>query len=562
MLRQFEPVADAVLTSKRGGSAPATVLVVMCLGVLVAQIDTSVVNLATHAIGAAFHAGVAPLQWVLDAYNVIYAVLLLSGGLAADLYGRRRAFTTGAAIMTMGSLVCAFAPHIGVLIAGRAITGVGAALLLPSSLAIIRVVWPEPAARGRVLGIWASCNGLAFAIGPTLGGQLIETFGWRSVFLLAVPLAIAAFITAWLAVPESADPQERHFDLPGQVLGALALGGFAFAAIASQDGGGEWVFALLLALLALLSFLQVERRRGPAALVPLGLFRIRAFSGAIVATATMTFGIYGMIFLLPLVWQSAMHLSPQEAGLALMPISLVFFATSTQSGRLVQRFGARAMTAGGTTLIGCGLVIVATTRAGGPMVLAQCGLVLAGLGMGLNSGPLFGIAVGSVGRERSGTASALINVARMTGATLGVALLGSIFRLLHGGQAGLRAAMMIGGFMPLCGALVAFGTVRQGGPAMQISRGKSMRMGPPVRCAGLLIGPIRVIAASVGRFLQKRRLAASRRSLLDADDRTLADLGISRAQAMFEVTSRPWKKSSDEGEASHDRTGPSGKDLA
>jgi MFS family permease len=138
----------------------------MCLGVLVAQIDTSVVNLATHAIGTTFRADMAPLQWVLDAYNLVYATLLLSGGLVADLYGRRRAFAIGAAVMALGSLACAFALDIGVLIAGRAVTGIGAALLLPSSLAIIRVVWPEPAARGRVLGVWASCNGLAFAIGP------------------------------------------------------------------------------------------------------------------------------------------------------------------------------------------------------------------------------------------------------------------------------------------------------------------------------------------------------------------------------------------------------------
>jgi len=561
MLRQFEPVANGMLTCKRIGSAPAIVMVAMCLGVLVAQIDTSVVNLAAHAIGTTFRAGVAPLQWVLDAYNMIYAVLLLSGGLVADLYGRRRAFATGAAIMTMGSLICTFAPHIGVLIAGRAITGVGAALLLPSSLAIIRVAWPEPTARGRVLGIWASCNGLAFAIGPTLGGQMIKTFGWRSVFLLVVPLAIAAFALAWLAVPESADPQERHFDLAGQVIGALALGGFAFAAIASRDGAREWVFASLLGLLALLSFLRVERRRGPAALVPLELFRIHAFSGAVAATATMTFGIYGMIFLLPLVWQSVMHLSPQEAGLALMPISLVFFATSTQSGRLAQRFGARAVTAGGTALIGCGLLIVAATRAGDPMLLAQCGLMLAGLGMGLNTGPLFGIAVGSVGRERSGTASALINVARMTGATLGVALLGTVFRLLHGGHAGLRAAMMIGGLVQLCGALIAFATIRQRGPATEAGRSKSARIALPTRFFGLLTGLYRTIAARVGRFLQRRRLAASRRWLLDADDRTLADLGISRAQAAFEATCRPREKSRCEGETSHSRMQPFEKNL-
>jgi MFS transporter, DHA2 family, methylenomycin A resistance protein len=174
----------------------------------------------------------------------------------------------------------------------------------------------------------------------------------------------------------------------------------------------------------------------------------------------MTFGMYGMVFLLPLVWQSEDHLTPREAGLALLAISLTFFVVSTQSGKLASRIGARVMTSGGTALIGCGLMIVASTQAGSPMILAQAGLVVAGLGMGLNSGPLFGIAVGSVGQERSGTASALINVARMAGATLGVAVLGTIFGLLHGGSEGLRVAMLIGGMVPICGAMAAFATIR------------------------------------------------------------------------------------------------------
>jgi MFS family permease len=322
----------------------------MCLGVLIAQIDTSVVNLATRAIGEAFGTGVAPLQWVLDAYNLVYATLLLSGGLVADMYGRRLAFAIGAAVMAAGSLACAFAPDIGVLIAARALTGIGAALLLPSSLAIIRVAWPDEAERGRVLGIWASCNGLAFAIGPTLGGLLIEGLGWRSVFLVVVPLAAAALALACTAVPESADPRDRHLDLPGQALGMLALGGLALAAIGSRGGGKDWIVGLSLAAPALPLFLWAERRRGRAALVPLDLFRTPAFTGAITATAAMTFGMYGMIFLLPLVWQLDGHLSARAAGLALMPVSLVFFVVSTQSGRLAQRLGRRAMTAGGTAL--------------------------------------------------------------------------------------------------------------------------------------------------------------------------------------------------------------------
>jgi EmrB/QacA subfamily drug resistance transporter len=426
----------------------------MCLGVLIAQVDTSVVNLARQPIGVAFGASVASLQWVLDAYNLVYAALLLTGGLLADLYGRRRAFVAGAAVMLVASFVCAFAPSIGVLIAARAGTGIGAALLLPSSLAIIRVVWPDRAARNRVLGIWASCNGLAFAIGPSLGGLLIRSFGWSSVFLLAVPLAVAALVLAWLAVPESADPANRHFDLAGQSLGAAVLGSLAFAAIAAHEGGHGWPVALVVAAVGLPLFLLVERRRGSGALVPLDLFAQPAFSGVFATTASMTFGMYGAIFLLPLVWQSSGLLRVDEAGLALLPASLAFFVVSTQSGHLGERLGLRAMTAGGTALIGLGLIVLSATQDGQQLGLAEFGFIVSGIGMGLNTGPLMSIAVGAVPPARSGTASSLINVARMTGATLGVAVLGTIY-----GIGGLEAAMLTGGIVQLCGAAVAWASV-------------------------------------------------------------------------------------------------------
>src|SRR5215469_220127 len=206
----------ATLPYIAGGTAnrQRLTLLTLCLAVLVAQVDTSVVNLAVRPIGQYFAASVGELQWVVDSYNLAYAVLLLTGGLLADLKGRRLIFMTGAAIFTAASLVCAFAPATGVLIAGRAIAGVGAALLIPASLAIIRVVWPDPAGRGRALGIWAGCNGVALAIGPTLGGVLIHQAGWRSIFLLVVPIGLAAVILALLSVPESADPQDRDFDAP------------------------------------------------------------------------------------------------------------------------------------------------------------------------------------------------------------------------------------------------------------------------------------------------------------------------------------------------------------
>ena len=196
--------------SQRRGSR--WVLTVLCLAVMVTQVDTPIVMLATQAIGAHFRASVPALQWVVDSYNLSYAALLLTGGLLADLRGRRRLFMAGLALFTAASLLCALAPSVGVLVLGRALAGAGAACMIPASLALVRVVWPDAAARNRVLGIWAACNGLSLAIGPSLGALLLQHFGWRSVFLAVVPLGVLALGGAWAWVPESADPQERAFD--------------------------------------------------------------------------------------------------------------------------------------------------------------------------------------------------------------------------------------------------------------------------------------------------------------------------------------------------------------
>jgi DHA2 family methylenomycin A resistance protein-like MFS transporter len=436
------------------------ILLTFCLGVLVAQVDTSVVNLAARPIGVAFNASVTALQWVLDAYNLAYAVLLLSGGLCADVFGRRLVFQAGAAVIAVSSIACVFAPDIGVLIAARGVMGVGSAMLLPASLAIVRVVWPEQAARRRALGVWASCNGLAFIIGPTLGGALIGRFGWQSVFLVAVPLAVAAFVLAPVVVPESADPKARSLDITGQILGAAALGGLVFAVIAFRDSGTAWIVSLAVSVVAFPLFLRVEHRSGAAALVPLDLFRDAAFRGAVTATAAMTFGIYGVIFMLPLVWQSSGYLNPRQVGLMLLCCAILFFAIAPRSGHLAQRIGVRVSVAGGTAVIGLGLLVLSITHLGQPLMWAGIGLGLTGIGMGINTGPLMAVAVDAVGPERAGTASSLINVARMAGATMGVAVLGAAFAACGGGAWGFTAAMLLGGLVQIGGALTAWATIR------------------------------------------------------------------------------------------------------
>jgi MFS transporter, DHA2 family, methylenomycin A resistance protein len=379
-------------------------------------------------------------------------------GAAAEWRAGRRSLRSpagvpgGAALLGLASLACAFAPTIGVLVASRVAAGIGAALLLPSSLAIVRVAWPEPRARRHALGVWASCNGLAFAIGPTVGGLLVQHFGWRSVFVLAVPFVLAASVLAGWVVPNSADPEGRVLDLRGQMFGVLVLGGLVFAAIDGHQGGVAWIWSLSAACFAAPLFVWVERRAGAAALVPLELFRQPPFCGAFAATAGMTFGIYGMIFLLPLLWQASGLLRPEGAGLALLPCALVFFLISPRSGHLTNRLGLRVMTAGGTAIVACGLMMLATTHAGRPLAVAEFALGLTGIGMGLNTGPLMSVAVDSVHAGRSGTASALINVARMAGATLGVAVLGAAFTLAGSGAAGFRAAMLMGAVVQLAGA--------------------------------------------------------------------------------------------------------------
>ena len=457
------PTVGAAKRTRRNGAwrdPRLLTLTALCLAVLIAQIDTSVVNLAVRPIGAYFGADIAALQWVVDAYNLVYAALLLTGGLLADLFGRRLAFMAGAGIFTAASVLCAVAPDILALIGGRAIAGLGAALLLPASLAIIRVAWPDEVERGRVLGIWASCNGLAFVIGPSVGGLMIDNLGWRSIFILVVPLGAAALALAAAAITETSDPKERRFDAAAQVFGAVALGSLAFAAIEVAAAPFLALGAFVVAVVALLLFIRVERRAGAAALVPLDLFRVPAFSGAVAATAGMTFGMYGVLFLLPPTWQSAAMLSPVGVGIALMPTALIFAVVSPFSGVLAEKLGGRLMIGGGVATIGGGLLVLAATAGLTSIAGAEVGLALTGLGVGIATGPLFGVAVGNVSAARSGTAGALINVARMAGATIGVAVLGAAFAVAHGGAAGLRVAMLCGGLVQLMCAGIAWKVIR------------------------------------------------------------------------------------------------------
>jgi len=446
-------------------SRPNLVLLAASLGVLIAQIDTSVVNLAVKPIAADLGSSVSAMQWMIDAYNLVYAALLLTAGALGDLYGRRRVFIVGIALLGIGSAVCAVAPGTAVLLAGRALQGLGAALEVPMSLVLLSLAFPEAAARQRALGIWASCNGLAFIVGPTLGGLLVEAIGWRSVFYLILPLCVPAVLLARKGIAESASPAGRRLDVGGQLAAIAALGGLAFAAIEGAHLG--WGSPLVLgaagvAAAGAAAFVLVERR-SPHGLVPFELFGNAQFSASLAIAGLMTFCMYAVIFLMPLSFQAMRGDSALVAGLRMLPMSVAFFLVSQKSGRIVGAIGARASLAGGMALIALGQVLCAFAPAGaaGGWEVAL-GFCITGVGLGLGTAPVNSAAMANAPKERAGTASGLLNTARMVGATLGIAILGAVFAHFAGQGAagegflpGLRAALLLGSAGTIAGAAIA-----------------------------------------------------------------------------------------------------------
>lgn len=439
------------------------VLLTMCGGVFLAQLDSSVVFLGLRHIGVDLHAGISEMQWVLDSYNLVYAAFLLTGGTLGDLYGRLRIFACGVALIVLGSLVCALAPDGTTLIAGRAAAGLGAALEVPSSLAIVSLAFPDTAARGRALGVWASCNGIAMAIGPSVGGLLVDNVGWRSIFFLSVPIGLLTLLLGYRYVDESRHPKGRHLDPAAQVLAVVGLGALAFVTIEGQHRG--WASPLVIgmaiaAVVAAAAFIRLEHGR-PGAMVPLDIFRNTPFNAALAVAGLMTFGMYSMLFLMPLYFQAITGAAAFAAGLDLLPVSLTFVLVSQCSGALMHRLGARAMLVGGMGFMGTGLLALTQISATSPMLYLQGALIVIGAGLGLNTGPVNAVAVAAVPASRSGTASGLLNTARMVGATMGIAILGAIYaaHAQPGGTpamiAGLRSAFLGGATGELTGAMIA-----------------------------------------------------------------------------------------------------------
>lgn len=450
---------------------PRLVLIAASLGVLFAQIDTSVVNLAVKSISTDLHAGVSEMQWVIDSYNLVYASLLLTAGTLGDLYGRRRIFVLGIVLFVAGTLMCALAANSMILIGGRVVSGIGAAFEVPMSLVLLTIAFPDRKERAHALGVWASCNGLAFIIGPIVGGWLVNAIGWRSIFYVILPVCVAAVILAYRAIRESAEPKGRALDLPGQCLAIIGLAAFSFAAIEGTHWG--WTSQPILStagvgIAASVLFVWVEART-PGPMLPLEFLRRPVFSASLAIAGLMTFGMYALLFIMPLYFQTMRGASPLVTGLELLPMPVSFFAVSQYVGHLNNRVGPRIVMTVGMACMGAGALALAFIDENTSLLSIELALLVVGIGLGLNTAPVNGVAVAALPPERSGTASGVLNTSRMVGATLGVAILGAVFAA-HAGQhsemgpqflSGLRIALTGGGAAELLGALVALVFIRR-----------------------------------------------------------------------------------------------------
>ncbi|OEJ25857.1 MFS transporter [Streptomyces agglomeratus] len=460
---------DIRLSSARG----RWVVLTTVLGSAMAMVDSTVVNVALPRIGADLDADLAALQWTVNAYMLTLAGLILLGGALGDRFGRRKVFVTGVVWFAVASLLCGLAPNAGILIAARALQGIGGALLTPGSLAIIQATF-HPDDRARAVGLWSGLGGVGAAVGPFLGGWLVDGPGWRWVFLLNVPLAALCVPVALRHVPESRDPQAHgRFDVLGAGLAALALGLVTYALIAAPDQGASVVVVGSLVVGTALGalFLYVEKRR-PDPMMPLTLFASRQFTAINAVTLCVYAAFSGFFFLTALQLQVVVGYSALQAGTALLPTTVLMLFLSSKSGELAQHIGPRLPLTVGPLLCAGGTLLMLRVGEGSSYAADVLpAMLVMGAGMVTLVAPLTATVLASVPTGRAGLASGINNAAARAAGLIAVAAL----PLLAGmGPEAYRSAAEFGETfrraMPMCagalvlGAAIAWATVRTPGP--------------------------------------------------------------------------------------------------
>ena len=404
------------------------VLVICSMSLLIVGLDVTIVNVALPAIRREFHASVTGLQWTIDAYSLAIASLLMLAGSTADRIGRRFTFQTGLVVFSLGSLLCALSPSLGFLIAARVVQAVGGAMLNPVAMSIVRNVFEDPRERAQAIGVWGAMFGISLALGPIVGGALVDSIGWRSVFLVNLPVGFVAIILTAMYVPESRAPHPRRIDPVGQGLVIVALATLTYAIIEGRRAG--WLSAEILTVfgVSVASFAALIayelRRREP--LLEVRFFRSAPFSGASAIALCVFAAIAGFLFLNTLYLQTVRGLSPFEAGLYTLPMAGGMLIFSPLSGRIMSRVGTRpSLVVGGIAVTVAGLMLTQITRATAPAYLFVAYAVF-GLGSGLVNPPITNTAISGMPPAQAGVAAAVASTSRQVGATLGVAVLGAV----------------------------------------------------------------------------------------------------------------------------------------
>ncbi|MEU9110418.1 MFS transporter [Streptomyces sp. NPDC048483] len=431
--RQRRPAPPMAHHQVPSAPSASVALIVSLLGFAVITIDVSAVNIALPAIRTSLHSGMAGLQWVVDAYTLMFAALMLSAGALADRAGARRAYAWGVALFTLASLGCALAPGIGPLIAARVVQGGAAAVVMPASLALIRQAYDDPRRRARAIALWTVGGSVALAAGPVLGGVLTQEAGWRTVFLLNLPIgaAILALLTRTAASPRRPAP----LDLAGQATAVLALAGLAYGVI--EGGHTGWtsapvVAAFSVAVAAAFAFYATEKRHR-APMVPLGMLRQRQVAVPLMVGFAMNVGFYGVVFLLGLYYQQLRGMTGTAAGLMFVPLAAITTLMNVVSPRLAERVGRRTVIVAGQVVMALAMFALLPLTAHTPLWLVLILLIPTGMGGALAVPALTALLMDAVPGHRIGTASGLLNALRQTGGALAVALFGV---LLAGGGAG------------------------------------------------------------------------------------------------------------------------------
>ncbi|MFG2827246.1 MFS transporter [Streptomyces sp. NPDC048434] len=420
-------------------------LVAVCLGYFMVILDVTVVTVALPAVGTALHTGVTGLQWVVDGYTLVFAGLLLFCGGLGDRLGGKPVFLGGLLVFTLASAGCALAPTGTVLVLARLVQGLGAALMVPASLALLRTAYPDRAARARAFGVWGTVAGLAAGTGPVLGGVLVAGLGWRSVFFLNLPVGLAALVLTTRHVPHSPAGRTRPgLDIPAQTAAAVCLAGLVTGCI--EAGALGWTHPAVLGgfagcLVGLVAFLVLERR-SPAPMLPLTLFHSRAFSASVVIGVLLNTGFYGLLFLAPLYFQRVHHYSALHTGAALLPAVGVVAIGSALAGRVTARTGPRLPMVAGLLVGAAGLSGWLVAGPDTPYLALVAPMACAGFGTALTMPASTAAVMEAAPGEHSGVAAAVFNAARQTGSALGVALFGTL--VATGLVTGLHTAVSIG----------------------------------------------------------------------------------------------------------------------